>query len=74
MRKISELELWIGISSICGIFAIIAFVLKITGLVAWKWWLVLLPIWGPPTLIVLVMLILILIAIFGNIIKGIFTK
>lgn len=74
MRKISELELWMGLSSICGILAIIALVLKTVGLVTWKWWVVLLPIWGPPTLIVLIMLILILITIFGNIIKGIFTK
>jgi hypothetical protein len=74
MNKISEFELWIGISSICGVLAIISLVLKITGLVPWEWWVVLLPIWGPPALIVFTMLLLLFISIFGNIIKGIFSK
>lgn len=74
MNKVSELELYIGLFSVCGILAITGLVLKITGLITWKWWVILLPIWGPPTLFILVMLILLLIPILVNIIKGIFIK
>jgi len=31
--------------------AVIAAVLKLTGVVAWPWWVAMSPLWGPPALV-----------------------
>lgn len=45
-----------------GLLTITFIVLKITGVIGWSWWLVLLPLWGPAAL-VLAILIIVLAAI-----------
>jgi ABC-type siderophore export system fused ATPase/permease subunit len=30
-----------------GLLGIVFITLKLTGVIAWKWWVVLLPLWGP---------------------------
>jgi hypothetical protein len=42
---------------IFGILGIVFVVLKLVGVIAWSWWLVLLPIYGPLALGVALMLI-----------------
>jgi hypothetical protein len=32
---------------ICWILGILFIVLKLTGLIGWPWWTVLIPLWGP---------------------------
>ena len=36
----------------CGLLGIAFIVLKLCGVIDWSWWLVLLPIYGPATLLV----------------------
>ena len=33
--------------SFLGLLTIVFIVLKLTGVIAWSWWFVLLPFWGP---------------------------
>ena len=50
-----------------SILALIFITLKLLGVIAWSWWLVLAPIWGPfAFLIVLFIVLVILAAIFGT--------
>lgn len=44
------------------VLAIVFTVLKLTGAIAWSWWWVLVPVWGPIALVVAVFLVWALIA------------
>lgn len=41
-----------------GLLGIVFIILKLTGVIAWSWWWVLLPIYGGFTLIILLLIIL----------------
>lgn len=43
---------------ICSVLGLIFVTLKLTGVIAWSWLLVLLPFWGPLVICLLVVLIL----------------
>jgi uncharacterized protein (DUF983 family) len=36
-----------------GVLAILFITLKLTGVIAWSWWLVTAPLWGPIVIVVL---------------------
>lgn len=38
---------------ICSVLGLIFVTLKLTGVIAWSWWWVLLPFWGPVAVFVL---------------------
>jgi hypothetical protein len=40
-----------------GILGLLFVALKLTGFIAWSWWLVLAPIWGPALFVILLLLI-----------------
>ena len=42
---------------ILGILGVAFVILKLTGVIAWSWWLVLLPFWGPWALLLVLFLI-----------------
>lgn len=42
--------------SFLGLLTIVFIILKLTGVIAWSWWFVLLPFWGPLALFVLITL------------------
>ena len=41
--------------SFLGLLAVLFIGLKLTNIIAWSWWLVLLPIWGPLAIALLLM-------------------
>lgn len=43
--------------SFMGLLAIVFITLKLTGYIAWSWWLVLAPLWAPFSLIIAALLI-----------------
>lgn len=45
-----------------GVLTIVFVVLKLTGVIHWSWWLVLLPLWGPFALLLVVAGIVALVA------------
>lgn len=50
-----------------GLLAIVFITLKLTGYIAWSWWWVLAPLWGPLAFILaIVVLVFIFAAIFGK--------
>jgi hypothetical protein len=51
---------WIGFP---GLLTIAFIVLKLTKVIAWSWWLVLLPLWGPTSIALLIGLIALVIGI-----------
>lgn len=40
-----------------GLLTIAFIVLKLTGVIGWSWWLVLLPLWGPAALVLAILII-----------------
>lgn len=46
----------------CGLLTIVFITLKLTSVIAWSWWLVLLPLWGPITLVLAICLVMLVIA------------
>jgi hypothetical protein len=47
--------------SFFGALTLIFIVLKLVDVIAWSWWLVLLPMWGPVALVVLVLLVILIV-------------
>ena len=45
-------------SGILGLLGVAFVVLKLTGFIDWSWWLVTLPFWGGPALVLAIMFIL----------------
>lgn len=43
-----------------GLLTIVFIVLKLTDVIDWSWWLVLLPAWGPITLLLLFLMLVLL--------------
>ena len=39
-----------------GLLAVVFITLKLTGVIAWSWWWVLAPLWGPLVILLLVLL------------------
>jgi hypothetical protein len=53
-------------SSVLGFFSLLAIVfitLKLTGVIAWSWWWVLSPLWGPVAVVLVVAILIGLIAL-----------
>ena len=62
MNKESNSKSTAGGVGFLGLLTVAFIVLKLTGVIGWSWWLVLLPLWGPAALVVAV-LIIVLVAI-----------
>lgn len=56
----------LGFFSLLGLAFII---MKITGVISWAWWLVLLPIYGGVCLVIALSLLFVLIAAIGSVIS-----
>ena len=46
--------------SFLGLLTIVFIVLKLTDVIDWSWWLVLLPAWGPISLLILILAVVVL--------------
>jgi hypothetical protein len=46
-----------------GLLAIVFITLKLTGVIAWSWWWVLSPLWGPVAVVLVVAILIGLIAL-----------
>lgn len=59
---------------VCGLLGVVFIVLKLCGVINWSWWLVLLPLYGPITLVLFLLLCVGLcmaaVAMFGIIIAA----
>lgn len=49
-----------------GALGILFIGLKLANVIAWPWWLVLLPLWAPLVLIVLLLVALLVVAVLGS--------
>lgn len=49
-----------------GLLAIVFITLKLCGVIAWSWWWVLSPIWGPAALGLLIELIIVVLALMDT--------
>ena len=47
-----------------GLLAIVFITLKLTGYIAWSWWWVLSPLWGPLAIVLAIGLIALVVAVF----------
>lgn len=52
-----------------GLLAIVFITLKLTGYIAWSWWWVLAPLWGPFALIIAVLVLIGLIKVIGSLVR-----
>lgn len=48
-----------------GLLAVLFIGLKLTGHIAWSWWIVLSPIWGPPVFVIGMAAVVVLLAAVG---------
>lgn len=53
-----------GVFSFMGLLFIVFLVLKLTGAIAWSWWWVTAPLWGPFAITLIILFIMIV--IFGK--------
>ncbi|MBY9077261.1 transmembrane Fragile-X-F protein [Paenibacillus sp. HN-1] len=44
-----------------GLLAIVFITLKLTGVITWNWWLVLLPLWGPFAIAAVVLVVVVIV-------------
>ena len=58
---------------ICTVLFLIFLVLKLIGVITWSWWLVTLPIWICPAIIITILGISLIILVVVGIITGIYT-
>ena len=47
----------------CGLLAIVFITLKLTNVIDWSWWLVLLPLYGPLAFVCVILLIVAVVAV-----------
>ena len=55
---------------ICSVLGLIFVTLKLTGVIAWSWWWVLLPFWGPVAVFVLFGVLVVPVCILLGIVKA----
>jgi hypothetical protein len=58
-----------GRIGLMGVIGVAFIVLKLMDYIAWSWWLVLLPLYGPLTLVVVICLIILCVPLIKTLVK-----
>jgi hypothetical protein len=70
MAKNAAVSTATGSFPILGILGLIFITLKLTGYIAWSWWYVTLPFWGPFVAVIGIVLAVLLVSVIASVAKA----